>query len=60
VCKPDSGIFRFDEKKLGINPAETLFMDDSAANCEAARALGFHAAQVLPGTEFITLIPSEI
>lgn len=57
VCKPDAGIFLFAEKKLGINPAETLFMDDSEANCEAARALGFHAAQVLPGTEFITLIP---
>lgn len=46
VCKPDARIFRFAEKKLGINPAETLFFDDSQANCDAAAALGFHTAHV--------------
>lgn len=59
VCKPDARIFRFAEDKLHIRPEETLFMDDSEANCEAARALGFHAAHVLPGVEFISLIPAE-
>mgnify|MGYP005796516629 FL=1 len=60
ACKPDARIFRFAEQKLGIIPTETLFLDDSAANCEAARALGFYASQVRPGTEFATLIPKDI
>lgn len=46
VCKPDPRIFEFTVKKLGINPADTLFFDDSQANCDAAAALGFHTAHV--------------
>ena len=56
-AKPDAGIFRFTEDKLGIEPAETLFFDDSQANVDAARALGFNAVCVLPGTEFTEYLP---
>lgn len=58
VMKPDAGIFRYAEQKLGILPGETLFLDDSEANCEAARALGWHAAHVAPGAEFTDIISS--
>lgn len=56
VCKPDKEIFEFACKKLGIKPAETLFLDDSVKNVEAARALGFHAQVVDPGSEFEDII----
>lgn len=46
VCKPDRRIFEFAVRKLGIDPASTLFLDDSRANCDAAAALGFKTAHV--------------
>lgn len=44
--KPSPEIFRYTEKKLGLVPSETLFLDDSEANVEAARKLGFNAEVV--------------
>lgn len=44
--KPDAAIFMRAVDMFGILPEETLFYDDSEANCEAARQLGFHAAHV--------------
>lgn len=52
VCKPDARIFREVENRFGLVPEETLFFDDSAANCEAAAKLGFHTVTVAPGTDF--------
>lgn len=57
VCKPDPAIFRMCCDKFGIAPEETVFFDDSAANCEAASRLGFHSVHVAPGREFMDLIP---
>ncbi|MDE5809885.1 MAG: HAD family phosphatase [Muribaculaceae bacterium] len=56
VCKPDAVIFDFAVKKLGIVPAETLFLDDSLENVEAARKLGFNAEVINPGEEFSAVI----
>ncbi|MCM1348894.1 MAG: HAD family phosphatase [Firmicutes bacterium] len=56
VMKPDAAIFREAERKFGIKPEETIFLDDSKANCEAAEALGFHTIWVRPGTEFYELL----
>ncbi|MEQ8332150.1 HAD family phosphatase [Nisaea sp.] len=39
--KPDPAIFRICIDRFGIIPERTLFIDDSAANIESARALGF-------------------
>lgn len=39
--KPDSGIFHAMIRMAKINPAETLFIDDSEANISAGKALGF-------------------
>lgn len=52
VCKPDEAIFRLCCEKFGIEPSETVFLDDSAANCEAASRLGFRTVHVAPGKEF--------
>lgn len=54
--KPDAEIFRILIEKTGIDPAETLFFDDSAKNLEAAAELGFDTALVDPGTEFEDII----
>lgn len=54
--KPDAAIFRMAEQKFGIKPGETLFLDDSASNTEAAAALGFAVMTVPPGSEFMTLL----
>ncbi len=55
-AKPDAAIFRYAERTLGIRPEETLFFDDSQANVDAARALGFHALLVPPGAEFTDIL----
>lgn len=54
--KPDAEIFRYAINKLGIKPEETLFLDDSQANLDAAAALGFQTALVAPGSEFADII----
>lgn len=46
VCKPDPLIFRNIISRYDLNPAETLFLDDSEANCESARSLGLKATHI--------------
>ncbi len=57
VCKPDPAIFQLCCDKFGIRPEDTVFFDDSAANCEEASRLGFRSVHVAPGSEFADLIP---
>ncbi|MGC1462438.1 MAG: HAD family phosphatase [Terracidiphilus sp.] len=40
IAKPDPAIYRHLLKELGVQPDETLFIDDKRENIEAARALG--------------------
>lgn len=54
--KPDEKIFRYAERHLGIIPDETIFLDDSQRNLDAAAKLGFHTLLVAPGSEFATLL----
>lgn len=53
--KPDRQIFDYTAKKLDIKPAETMFFDDSQANCEAARSLGWNVAHVPAHAEFMDI-----
>ncbi len=59
ACKPDPRIFRAVVENLGIEPSETLFLDDSQVNVKAAVEFGFQAVEVKPGTEFIDYIPEK-
>lgn len=43
LAKPDKRIFMRAVEEAGVNPAETLFIDDSADNCAAAEVTGLHA-----------------
>jgi len=55
-CKPDPRIFRRCVRDFGIRPEETLFFDDSEANCRAAAALGFDTRHVPPQSSFLQFI----
>ncbi len=46
TCKPDPAIFSTVVRRYGLDPKETLMLDDSSANCEAARSVGLMALQV--------------
>jgi HAD superfamily hydrolase (TIGR01509 family) len=41
VSKPDPEIFRITRERFGLDPGQTLFVDDLGANVEAARVAGF-------------------
>lgn len=45
-CKPDAEIFRRLLVRYDLDPASTLMLDDSEANCEAARSTGMQALRV--------------
>ncbi len=47
--KPNEDIFRYVLQDAGIIAAETLFVDDLAANVETADRLGFRTHQLLKG-----------
>ncbi|PYE85337.1 HAD family hydrolase [Phyllobacterium leguminum] len=45
LLKPDIAIYEHHAKAFDLEPAATLFIDDSAANVEGARAAGWQAVQ---------------
>lgn len=60
AAKPDPKIFEYAIKTLGIKPEETLFLDDSQKNLDAAAQLGFHTGLVAPGMEFVDVIADKL
>src|SRR4029077_7620321 len=50
VNKPDRRIFEHLGQRLGIEPEDAVFVDDSAANVDAATGLGFCAIQFTEAT----------
>ena len=59
--KPDPAIYELTVARLdGVKHAECLFVDDVAANCEAARALGIEAVQFLDNGRSIPEIESAL
>ncbi len=46
TCKPDPEIFTTVLRRYGLDPARTLMLDDSDANCRAAASTGMHALRV--------------
>ncbi len=43
LMKPDPAIFHLVVERFGIEPTDTLFVDDHAGNVQAARSLGWQA-----------------
>ena len=56
MIKPDPDIYKYVLKDAGLNPAETLFIDDTLPNVEAARSLGIKAWHLEPGMEISELL----
>lgn len=46
TCKPDPRIFRNLIKRYGLNPEETVMLDDSQKNLESARSVGLHTCLI--------------
>jgi putative hydrolase of the HAD superfamily len=42
LAKPDPDIYLYALERLGVAPADALFVDDRAVNVEAAHAVGMH------------------
>ena len=57
--KPGEEIFRTVMAETGVNPEETLFIDDAAANCETARRLGLQTYQPKPGDDWRVIFKSR-
>lgn len=57
--KPDRAIFEHVAEQLGAAPEDILFLDDSAANCEAARACGLRARLAPMGGGWMRFFSAE-
>jgi putative hydrolase of the HAD superfamily len=42
VAKPDVRVYEYALEKLGVKPAEAVFVDDVEKNIAACQALGMH------------------
>jgi epoxide hydrolase-like predicted phosphatase len=42
LAKPDPAIYALTQERLGVSPTEVVFLDDKAANVEAAKHCGWH------------------
>lgn len=47
LIKPDADCFEFVLRKMGVQPENTLFLDDNQLNVDAAKALGMHSERVI-------------
>lgn len=55
LAKPDVAIFEAVLESTGTQPKETLFIDDSEANCKAAESLGISTYLCEPGEDWTKL-----
>lgn len=54
MSKPDAEIFEFVLEQNNLNPSETLFVDDTKENTDAAAEIGIQTWNLLVGQEDIT------
>lgn len=55
LCKPDPEIFLNVINRYGLNPEETLMLDDSEANINAARSVGLHGIRIMPDGDYAVI-----
>ena len=55
LAKPDVRIYEEVIKQAGIQPDETLFIDDLKENCEAAENIGIHTFQNVKFDDWLSL-----
>ena len=59
LAKPSPEIFQTALAEAGLRAEETLFIDDSLANCEAAASVGLQTAHYIPGTDLHLVVPMK-
>lgn len=59
VCKPDPRLFETVLRRYGLEASESLLLDDSEANCEAARRLGMEAIRIEGGRTLLNVVENE-
>lgn len=47
VCKPDHRIYKLCLERLGLQPSESIFLDDLGQNVKAAASLGMRTIKVM-------------
>lgn len=57
LAKPNPEIFAKALDEANIKPEETLFIDDSLANCEAAASVNLNTAHYIIGTDLRNILP---
>lgn len=60
VMKPAPEIFRIAAERCDIRPEETIFLDDSQSNLDAAAREGYHTLLIAPGDEFEALLEERL
>jgi len=58
--KPNPEAFRYVLNDAGLNPAETLFIDDFEQNIATARNAGYFVLHYIPGTDLTGFFLSEL
>lgn len=59
MLKPDGRIFMKVLSETGVSAGETLFIDDSEANCAAAGELGIKSMRVAAGDEWLGMFQAD-
>lgn len=57
LAKPNPDIFRVALEEAGLKAEETLFIDDSLINCQAAASINLQIAHYIPGTDLKAVLP---
>lgn len=60
ICKPSPEIYRMMIADSGLDPARSLFIDDSSANTQTADGFGINTYLALPEEDFRPLFDLEI
>jgi putative hydrolase of the HAD superfamily len=58
--KPDPEIFQYVLRREKLNPAETLFIDDSEVNIASASRLGLETFHIKDGVSIVDLFPKQL
>ncbi len=54
--KPDPAIYELTLERLGVTAAESVFIDDIAVNCDAARALGMESVHFVENAQALSAL----
>ena len=60
TAKPESAIFRIAVADAGIDVRETLFIDDSSANCTTAESLGMKTLEYKPDDDLMSCVLEKL